>query len=96
MLFERSQRPLRSLSVFLDLGILHKLLGVLVDAEVGEMYEPLADILGLGVVLVGSKSSQPLSEHVYPQGVVTSHQHVYPQVVFEVIDQMGVVYVLGN
>lgn len=46
---------------------------MLIDAEVGEMYKPFADILCLGVVLIGGESSQPFPEHVNPERIVTSN-----------------------
>lgn len=69
---------------------------MLVDAEVGQMDEPFAHVLCLDVVLVGGEAGQALFEHVDPQGIVTSHHYVYPEVVFEVVYEVGVEDVLRD
>lgn len=43
---------------------------MLIDAEIGEVDEPLSDILGLDVVLVGSEAGESLLKHVDPKGIV--------------------------
>lgn len=96
MFAKGSQRPLGAFPVFLLLGVLDKLLGLLVDTEISQMDESLADILGLGVVLVSCKSSQSLLEHVNPQGVVASYHNVDPKIVLEVVDQVWIGDVLGH
>ena len=69
---------------------------MLVDAEVGQMNEPFAHVFGLDVVLIGGKAGQAFFEHIDPQGIVTSHHYIYPEIVFEVVDEMGVEDVLRD
>lgn len=88
--------PFGALSVFLLLGVLDKVLGVLVDAEVGQVHVAFLDVLGFGVVLVRGESGQALVQHVDPQGVVAGDQDVDPQVVLETVYQVRVVDVLGD
>ena len=91
-----SERPLRPLAVLLRLAVLHELLGVLVDAEVGEVDEALADVLGLDVVLVGGEAGESFLEHVDAQGIVAGDQDVDAEVVLEVVYQVRVADVLGH
>lgn len=91
-----SERPLRALAVLLRLAVLHELLGVLVDAEVGEVDEALADVLGLDVVLVGGEAGESFLEHVDAQGIVAGDQDVDAEVVLEVVYQVRVADVLGH
>jgi hypothetical protein len=89
-----SQGPLGTFPILLLLRVLHELLGVFVHAEISEVDKSLTDILGLDVVLVGRKSSQPLLEHVYAQGIIASYQDVDPEIVLEVVYQMRVTNIL--
>lgn len=69
---------------------------MLIDAEVGEVDEALADVLGLDVVFVGGEAGESLLEHVDPQRVIAGDEDVDAQVVLEVVDQVRVADVLGD
>jgi hypothetical protein len=68
---------------------------VLIDAEVGQVNEPLADIFGLGVVLIGGESSESFLEHVDPQWIIAGDHDVDPEIVLEAIDEMRIEDVFG-
>lgn len=44
---------------------------MLIDAEIGEVDEPFADILGLDIILIGSEAGESLLKHVDPEWIVT-------------------------
>ena len=96
MFFQGCEWPLWSLSIFLLFRVFNKLFWSFIDTEVGEMDEPFSNIFGFYIVLVCSKSSQSLFEHINSQRVVASHYDIDSEVVFEVIDQMRVRNVLWN
>lgn len=60
------------------------------------MYESFSDIFNFSCVLVCSKPCQTFLEHVYPQGIITGHEYVYPQIVLEVFNQVWIGNILGN
>ncbi len=86
MLFEGSEGPFGAFPIFFDLSVFDKLFRMLIDTEVSQMDESLPCVFRLHIVLVCGESSQPLLEHINPQRVVTSHQHVNSEIVFEVVD----------
>ena len=86
MFFQSSQRPLRSLSIFLLLGIFDKLLGFFIDREVSQVNKPFGDIFALDIVLVCCESSQAFLEHVNAKGVIASYHNVDSEIVLEVVD----------
>lgn len=96
MFLQGSQWPFGSFSVFFDLGVLDELFGMFVDAKVGQVNEPFAYVFGLGVVLVGGKSSKSLFKHIYAQRVIASHHNVNPQIVLKIINQMRIAYILRH
>lgn len=91
-----SKGPFGSLPILLRLAILHKLLRVLIDAKIGEVDEPLTDILGLDVVLIGGEAGESLLEHVDLEGIIAGDEDVYAEIVLEVIDEVRVADVLGH
>ena len=93
---ECGEGPLGALAVLLRLAVLHEFLGVLIDAEIGEVDESFADVLGLDVVLVGGEAGESLLEHVDAQRVVAGDQDVDTQVVLEVVYEVRVADVLRH
>ena len=67
---------------------------MLVYTEVSQMDEPFAGVLRLGVILVCGESSEAFFEHVDPQGIVTSNHNIHSQVVFEIVYEVWVSYIL--
>lgn len=69
---------------------------MLIDAEIGEVDEPFADILGLDVVLIGGEAGESLLKHVDLEGIVAGDEDVDAEIVLEVIDEVRVADVLGH
>ena len=93
VLAQSCQRPLRSLPVFLGFGVFDKIFAMFVHTEIGEMHESFFNILCSGCILTSCKSRQPLPEHVNTERVIRSYNDIYPQIVFEVINEMRVCYI---
>lgn len=96
MFFEGSEGPFGAFPIFFDLGVFDKLFRMFIATEVSQMDVSLPCVFRLHIVLVCGESSQSLLEHVNPQRVVTSHQHVNPEVVFEIVYQMRIRDILRN
>lgn len=96
MLFESSERPFRALPIFLCLGVLDEIFGMLINTKISEMNESLSDIFGSHVVFVGGKPCQSLFEHVNSQRVIASYNNVDSKIVFEVVYQVRIIYVLRD
>jgi hypothetical protein len=67
---------------------------VFVDTEVGQMDIPLFDFLEFVAVFMCGEPHESLFKYVYAKRVVAGHQHVYPQIIFQIIDEMGISDVL--
>jgi hypothetical protein len=69
---------------------------MLIDTKISEMNKSFGDISCLNIILICSKSSEPFLEHIDLQRVVACYHHVYTQVIFEVVYQVRVKYILRH
>lgn len=95
-LAQSSVWPFGPFAVLFLFGVFDEVFGVFVDTEISEVHVSFFDVFDFGVVLVGGEPGQAFPEHVDSQGVVAGDQHVDPEIVFEPIDEMGVVDVLRD
>lgn len=65
-----------------------------IDTEVGQVNEPFADVFVLAGVLVSGKPDQPIFEQIDSQRVIAGDDHIDPQVVLQIVDQVRIIDVL--
>ena len=72
----------------------YKVRALLVDGVVGQVHEPVVQILGAGsTVLFGGKAGQSLLINKNAQGVNARDKHVDPEVELKAVDEVGLVHV---
>ena len=96
ILAQSSQGPLRALAVFIRALILYEILRMLVHAKVCQVHVSSLDVSGLAGVLVGREPHKPILEQINPQGVVAGDEHIDPEIVLQVIDEVRIGDVLRN
>lgn len=75
-------------------AILDEVLGVFVDAEVGQMNELI--LFPLSFVLPSSEPSQPILINVNFKWIKTCDKHINSKIILEIVYQMGVIDILRN
>ena len=75
-------------------GILDVVLVLLVDRVVGQVNEPLIDILLAIGVLLCCEASQSLLKEVHLERIKTGDERIYAQIILEAIDQVRVANIL--
>lgn len=67
-----------------------------IDTKISQMNKSLRYIFNFGSILVGSKPSEPILEHINPQRIITSNENIDPQIVLKIINKMRIGNILRN
>lgn len=67
-----------------------------IDTKISKMNESFAYIFSFNIILISCEPCQAFFKHIDPQGIIACYHNIDSQVIFKVIYQMRVEYVLGN
>ena len=77
-------------------GVLYVVLVLLVDRVVGQVNEPLVDVLLTVCVLLCCEASQSLLKEVHLERIKAGDERIYAQIILEAIDQVRVANILRH
>jgi len=84
--------PLEANIIVLNRLILHKVLIFLIYTVVSQMHE-LVRFSSLGWIGLGSKPDQTLFEHIDPQRLIASYEHIQAQIELMTVDEQRISHV---